>query len=169
MTQDASFSIRLASNDDLPAIVEIYNQAIRAGNSTAHQRELLVQERESWFESFDPTSYPIYIAESREKTIAYGTLSPYRAGREALSSVAEISFYIDYDFHRQGIGSALMAHLVAEAKHLGKQHLLAILMDINQPSIGLLTRHGFIQWGYFPDIVNLKNQRCGHVIYGRAL
>ena len=166
MSEPVTPSIRLAKLSDLPAIVDIYNQAIRSGIATGDLYEFKAQDREDWFAKFDPDSYPIYVIEIEGKIAGYGTLSPYRPGRKAMASIAEISFFLDYGFHNQGLGSKLVQHMIDDCQRIGKKSLLAILLDVNAVSIGLLEKFGFEQWGHFPDVVQLRDQVCGQLIYG---
>jgi phosphinothricin acetyltransferase len=128
--------------------------------------EFTVHERIDWYHTYDNNSYPLYVAEIENVIVGYCTISPYRQGRAAMSSVAEISYYLDYAYHEQGIGTALIKHAIADCKRIGKENLLAILLDINTPSIGLLEKLNFKKWGHFPDIIDLHGKKCGQLIYG---
>ena len=158
--------IRHAQWSDLPRIVDIYNQAIQSQFATGDLSEFTVKERQDWFLKFDKDNYPIYVAELDSKIVGYCTLSPYRPGREAMARVAEISYYVDFALHQKGIGSALIHHALSDCKRIGKNTLLAILLDINTPSIKILEKFGFKRWGHFPDIIQLKGKSCGHLVYG---
>ena len=158
--------IRFANITDLPFIVKIYNQAIKSRCATGDMEEFGVDERIEWFEKFDNNEYPLYVAEIKNRVVGYCTLSPYRPGREAMSTVAEISYYLDYSFHGKGVGTALLKHVISDCDRIGKKSLLAILLDINPPTIGLLEKFNFKKWGYFPDIIEIDGKKCGHLIYG---
>lgn len=162
------YNIRFANDADLPAIVEIINQAVRA-RVNGSLREFTVAERKPWFDKFNTENYPIYVAESHGKVVGYCYLSPYRPGRQAMRKVAEISYYIHFDHHRKGIASGLIAHAIADCKRLGKESLLAILLDTNNPSITLLEKFNFERWGHYPEIIDLDGQSCGQLIYGLKL
>ena len=159
-------SIRVSNITDLASIVNIYNQAIRSKCATGDIVEFTVEERIDWFHTYDNNSYPLYVAEIGNVIVGYCSISPYRQGRAAMSSVAEISYYLDYAYHEQGIGTALIKHAIANCKRIGKENLLAILLDINTPSIRLLEKLKFKKWGHFPDIINLPGKKCGQLIYG---
>jgi L-amino acid N-acyltransferase YncA len=158
--------IRFSKIVDLPFIVDIYNQAIGSECATGDMDEFSVDDRIEWFNKFDNNKYPLYVAEIGNRIVGYCTLSPYRQGRKAMSSVAEISYYLDYSFHGKGIGTALLKHVISDCNRIRKKNLLAILLDINSPSIGLLEKFNFKKWGHFPDIINLNGKKCGHLIYG---
>lgn len=161
--------VRLANLGDLPTIVKIYNQAIRSGIATGDLDEFETDDRREWFEKFDENNYPIYVIESTREIAGYGTLLPYRTGRKAMISIAEISFFLDENYQGIGIGSFLVDFIINESQRIGKKTLLAILLDINKKSIGLLQKFGFEQWGFFPDVIELRDQTCGQLIYGLKL
>ena len=158
--------IRFANITDLPIIVDIYNQAIRSRCATGDMEEFGVDERIEWFEKFDNNENPLYIAEIENRVVGYCTLSPYRPGRKAMSSIAEISYYLDYSFHGKGIGTSLLKYVISDCDRIGKKSLLAILLDINSPTIGLLKKFNFKKWGYFPGIIEIDGKKYGHLIYG---
>lgn len=161
--------IRIASSDDLPFIVAIYNQAIESKKATADLYPFTVEQRLAWFNKFNKNSYPIYVAELNNKVVGYATLSPYRNGREALKKVAEISFYLDYSSLGQGIGSILVKYVIDDCKRVNKETLLAILLDVNAASINLLTKFDFKEWGNLPLNSNFDGNKYGHLIYGLNL
>ncbi len=162
----SKLNIRFANRTDLPFIIDIYNQAIRSKNATGDLTEFSLEQRLDWFDKFDNEAHPIYIAEIASKVIGYCTILPYRPGREAMSSVAEISYYIDYSYHNQGIGSKILEYVIKDCNRIGKENLLAILLDINLESVGILEKFNFKKWGYFPGIININGKKCGHLIYG---
>ena len=158
--------IRFADRNNLPSIVDIYNQAIRSKCATGDITEFTIEQRIDWFNKFDNEKYPLYIAEIDSKVIGFCTISPYRPGREAMDSVAEISYYIDYSYHKRGVGTKLLEYVISDCNRTGKESLLAILLDINSISVGILEKFNFEKWGYYPDIINIKGKKCGHLIYG---
>lgn len=161
--------IRLGKYEDLKSIVNIYNQAISSGNATADLKELSVNDRIDWFNDHNENEYPIYVIESDDKIIGWGSLSPYRKGRGALRETAEISYYIDYNYHGLGYGKKIIEYMINDCKRIGIKNLFAMLLEVNQKSIKLLEQFGFSKWGHLPNIVNLNGTVCGHVIYGRNL
>ena len=162
-------NIRHATIEDLPAIVDVYNQAIRSKFATGDTEEYDVESRTEWFQKFDPDDYPIYVAEVDDHVIGYSTLSPYRSGRKAMKKIAEISFYIDYSHHGKGIGSALINQALEDCSRIGKETLLAILLDVNLSSVKLLEKFRFSRWGHFPGVVDFGDFQCGQLIYGLNL
>ncbi len=62
-------NIRIAELKDLKAIVEIYNQAIAAGEKTADNTPFSLDDRKSWFSHHIPDKYPILVAEEAGSVI----------------------------------------------------------------------------------------------------
>jgi len=160
--------IRLAAPGDLPRMVEIYNQAILAGNATADTVPLRLEQRHEWFRQHTKDTYPIYCATSYGGVIGYLSVSPYRE-RPALMRSAEISYYIDYSCHGQGFGSALLVHAIEDASRIHKKIYLAIVLEGNDGSQRLLEKHGFERWGYLPEVAEFGGRTVGHLYYGRRV
>lgn len=161
---DTHHSIRHADINDLPRIVEIYNGVISEGNYTADLTTYDVAAKQSWFDTVSSDAYGIYVLEANNMVQGYGYLSPWRGGRQSLSGVAEISFYLCADVRGMGLGTHLIQHTIDHAKTKKFTHLLAILLDINKRSQYLLEKHGFVTAGHLPNIANLERTRSGQLI-----
>ena len=125
-------NLRIANENDWERVIEIYNQATLADYCNADIEPVTVNSRKEWFLKHSPKEYPIFIVEKNNETIGWCSLSPYRHGRKALSTVAEISFYLDFQFKGQGIGTWLVSRVIDKAKSFGFNNLIAILLDRNK-------------------------------------
>ena len=159
--------IRRGQMNDLPAIVDIYNQSIPSKQSTGDTQPVRVEDRVTWFAEHHPEQHPIFVAEVDGQVAGWCSLSPYRPGRAALRFTAEISYYISSAFHRRGIGAALVEHALAACPALQIRHLFAIVLEGNQASLKLLEKMGFEQWGYLPRVADFDGKEIGHLYYGR--
>lgn len=161
--------IRLSVRNDLEAMVEIYNQAILTKRCTADTETFTVEERLAWFEAHQSSEYPLYVYEIDDKVVGYLYFSGYRPGRKAMRFTAEVSYYIHSDYLRQGIGSKFMEFALKKAKELNYKTLIAILLEWNTPSIKLLEKFGFEEWGRLQDIADFDGEICSHLYYGLKL
>ena len=164
-----NFHTRFGELTDLPAIVDIYNQAIRTKEITGDLVEYEVEDRVNWFRKYNKDHYPIYVAERAGRVVGYCTLSPFRPGRQGMAGIAEISYFLDFSVHGEGIGSALITHAMADCERIGKKSLIAILLDINPRSTNILKKFNFTKWGHFPNVIDLDGRICSQVIYGLKL
>lgn len=160
---------RVATKNDFEDIIKIYNHAVDEKFATADTEYVTVESRKEWFAQHSPETYPIYVAEEDNKIIGWCSLSPHRPGRKALSTIAEISYYIHKDHRRRGIANSLITHTIESAKSLGLKNLISILLDLNKTSIYILEKFGFEQWGYLPNIAEIDGVICGQYIYGRKI
>lgn len=161
--------IRVAAEDDLPAIASIYNQAIALQSATADTSPVTLESRKLWLEEHPPDHYPVFVAAIDDRVVGYCSLSAYRPGRMALRHTAEISYYVDENFRQQRVGSALIAHAIEQSPGLEIKTLFAILLDINAGSTRILENFGFEQWGHLPGVAEFDGRECGHLYYGRRV
>lgn len=161
--------IRLATPSDLPAINEIYNQAVRKRYCTADLDEIDMQSRIEWFEGHVPEKYPVFVGELDGIIIGWICFSPYRSGRRALNISAEVSYYLHEDYLQKGYGSILFMHAIEVAPSFQFKNVFAILLEPNIASIKLLEKFQFKRWALLPDIAMIDGKECSQVYYGRSV
>jgi L-amino acid N-acyltransferase YncA len=158
--------IRRCRRADLAAVNEIYNQAVRSKYQTAETEETSLAYRRQWYEEHLAGQYPVFVFEEGGEVAGWISLSEYRKGRRALRYTAEVSFYVRSDRQGQGIGSRLLEFVIERARELSIKTLIAILLQPNTPSIGLLDKFHFQQWGDMPDVADFDGVECNHQYYG---
>ncbi len=164
-----SLSFRSVVHADLPSIMVIYNQAVLKKGLTADLDLIEEGQLESRFQDYLSGDYPMLVATDNNDIIGWITLSPYRKGRKALARTIEVSIYIDEHYMSRGLGSQMMDHALTLAKELGYRTMIAILIETNKKSVGLVNKYGFELWGVLPDVVEVDNNTFNHCIYGRRL
>jgi phosphinothricin acetyltransferase len=156
--------IRHATEADLPAIVDIYNQSIPAGWSTADTRPIAVADRVDWFRKFDPARRPIWVAEADGSVVATAYLSSFYGGRPAYDATAEVSVYIATAHHRRGIGRRLKQWVIEQCPKLGVTTLLSMHFDHNEATRRINESLGFRQVGHLTEIALVQGQKRGLMI-----
>ena len=162
--------IRPAQLSDLEAIVAIYNASIPGGMATADTKPVSVESRREWFAAHTPDKRPMWVAEEASGGGAtrvagwVGFRSFY--GRPAYEPTVEVSVYVHPDFHRRGIGRALMVHAIGAAPSVGVRTLLGFAFGHNTPSVRLLESLGFEHWGRLPGIAHMPDGRRDLVMMG---
>lgn len=162
-------AIRIAEARDLPAIVEIYNQAVAQRGATADLEPVTTAGRAAWFAEHEPSRHPIFVAVRDGQVAGWRSLSAYRPGRAALRHTAEISYYVHRSHRRMGIAARLVEHAINACPSLEIKTLFAIVLDVNQPSAALLAHAGFERWGHLPGVAEIDGVACGHLYYGRRV
>lgn len=163
---DVDMHIREASEADLPAIVEIYNQSIPAGWSTADTKPIAVADRVEWFRKFDPNKRPIWVAEVDGQVVATSYLSSFYGGRPAYDATAEASIYVATAWHRRGIGRRFKQWVIEQCPRLGVTTLLSMHFDHNEGTRRINESLGFERIGHLTEIAMVQGQKRGLVISG---
>jgi L-amino acid N-acyltransferase YncA len=169
MFDNKEMNIRIAHIEDLPRIVEIYNQAILTQHSTADLTPIRTENRMTWFSEHTPERHPVFLAEIGHAVVGWCSLSPYRPGRMALRFTVEISCYVDQAFRRKGVAAALITHAIAECPRLNIKTLYGILLERNRASIAMMRKLGFEQWGYLPRVADFDGEECAHIYFGKRV
>ncbi len=168
-------TLRIARREDLAAIVAIYNSTIPSRQVTADLEPITVKSRIPWFEAHPPDHRPLWVIERKtdqgqgEQPIAGWLSFQDFYGRPAYNATVEVSLYIHAEDRRQGYGSLLLRHGLAEAQSLGVTTLLGFIFGHNAPSLALFQRFGFQNWGCLPRIAQLDNHDRDLMIVGLRL
>jgi len=161
--------IREAQENDLEAIVEIYNAAIPDRMATADLEKVTVFSQRSWFFSHNSETHPIWVIENgNSQVLGWISLQPFY-GRVAYHKTAEVSVYIDPKFQNQGLGKLLFAHIIQASPNLGISTLLGFIFGHNQFSLKLFKHFGFEQWGLLPKVAELDRVERDLAILGLRL
>lgn len=142
--------IRPATPGDLPAITEIYNDAVLTTTATFDIEPRTEAEQLRWFEDHGP-DYPLLVADFDGMVRGWASLSRF-AERPAYSITAETSVYIDAEHRGQGIGKELLGALVEEARRRRYHSLVARIAEGSEASIRLHVRFGFEVVGRLKEV-----------------
>lgn len=157
---------RLATRDDLPQIVAIYNSTVASRRVTADTEPVSVADREAWFAAHQEPTRPIWVCDDDGGVSAWLSFSSFY-GRPAYRRTVELALYVRPDRRRQGLGHYLLASALAHAPRLGVDTLLGFIFAHNEPSLALFARHGFATWGTLPRVAVLDGIERDLLILGR--
>jgi phosphinothricin acetyltransferase len=143
-------TIRPATINDLPAITEIYNEAILTTNATFDNEPKTLAEQKAWFTAHD-AKRPILVAERDKVVVGWASLSEW-SSRCAYADTAEISIYIKQELRSQGIGKGLMTAIMQEGKRIGLHTVIARITEDNQSSVHLHEEAGFENIGVMREV-----------------
>lgn len=156
---------RKATLEDLPKIVEIYNQIIPSRLATADLTPITVDERKEWFAAFDE-NHPIWVIESQNEVLGWVALEHFY-GRPAYNHTSEIAIYLDRRSRTQGVGTKTMEFIIGQLPNLAVNTIVAYIFGHNIPSLKLFKSFGFTQWGLLPQVAELDGIKRDLVILGR--
>lgn len=153
--------IRKSTESDFQAILAIYNQAIPTHQITADLAFATSESRRAWFDfHLNSAKYPIWTVEDENGIAGWFSFSPFYE-RPAFIHTSEISIYLDEKAKGKGYGSKIIEFMQAEMLNCGIHTLMAYVFELNKVSQKLMLKHGFEQWGRFPNIANMGKEANG--------
>jgi L-amino acid N-acyltransferase YncA len=141
-----------ARQEDLPAILAIYNEVI--ANSTAVYREtpVTLEERVAWWrDRTEQQGYPVLVARDDSGVVGYATFGDFRAWPGYRFTV-EHSVHVRADLRGRGIGSRLVSDLIPRAHALGKHVIIGGIDADNTASLLMHERLGFEKVAYIKQV-----------------
>ncbi len=151
--------IRPVTDHDLAAICELYNHYVRNTVITFVEEELDLDWWRDQRDTIAALGWPFLIAESdRGELLGFAYAAPWRA-RAAYRRTAEHSIYLHPEATGRGVGRALLAALIRQAREAGIHQLIAMVCDQDtQASQALHRAMGFRHAGH-TTAVGYKHQR----------
>jgi phosphinothricin acetyltransferase len=147
--------IRAATEDDLPAILGIYNEVIANTTAVYSERAVSLDDRRAWFDGRVAAGYPVLVAVSTAAAasdtgdatagtavVGFASFGDFRTWPGYRYTV-EHSVHVAADRRGAGIGRALISALLPLAVALGKHVMIAGVDADNAASIHLHERLGF--------------------------
>ena len=143
--------IRPANGDDLPEILSIYNHAVINTTASFELVPRTWEAQEAWFATHTPPYATIVWERESGKILGWGSIGQY-AERAAYRFSGEVSIYVDPESRRQGVGEAILHHLVTSGKGAGFHTLIALITEENTASVRLAEKVGFRRAGTLEEI-----------------
>ncbi|MGC8527834.1 N-acetyltransferase family protein [Acidiphilium sp.] len=144
--------IRPAAPEDLPACQAIYAHHVLEGTGTFDEVPPSLEALTARFREITGAGRAWVVAADATGILGFAYFDQYRA-RSAYRFTAEDSVYVREDVRGQGVGKALVARLLDEARAAGFREMLAVIGDSeNVGSIGVHASLGFQRVGTLRDV-----------------
>lgn len=143
--------IREATNDDIPFIMEIMNDAILNTTSIYDYKIRSLEYVETWFSKKKADNMPVLIVEINTRQVAYGSYGIFRSW-DAYQYSIEHSIYVHNNFQGQGIGKKLLSALISNALDSGYHTMVAGIDSSNEKSYELHKKMGFVETGRLKEV-----------------
>jgi phosphinothricin acetyltransferase len=156
--------VRPATHADLPAILEIYNDAVLHTTASYDYEPRTLENRVAWFEDHQKSNYPVFVAvDEAGHAAGWSSLSRFH-DRFGYRFTTENSVYVAADQRGKGIGKLLLAPLIESARTQGLHAIIAVIDAQNEASLRLHARFGFEKVGHFKQ-TGFKFGRWLDVVY----
>ena len=162
--------IREAHEDDLPAILDIYNDVVATSTAIYRDEPATLDDRRSWFAARQAEGQPVLVAIDAGTVIGFAAFGGFRPWPGYRFTV-EHSVHVRGDRRGQGVGAALMTPLIERATALGLHVMIAGIDADNAGSIRFHERLGFekvahmkqvgVKFGRWLDLVLMQRFLTG--------
>jgi phosphinothricin acetyltransferase len=145
--------IRDATDDDLPAITDLYNALIATTTVAWREEPSTFEEQSQALAARRAAGYPTLVAEDGGEVLGYTCLTTFRGkGFTGYGHTAELSVHVRGDRHGRRIGSTLIEALVDRARADGLHVLVAAVDADNDASIRFHEALGFETVARMPEV-----------------
>lgn len=149
---DQGLIIRPATADDAGALAAIYGDAVLHGLGTFEEIPPDAEEMARRLAAVRDKGMPYVVAELDGQVAGYAYASPFRP-RTGYRYTAETSIYVAPSAKGRGLGSTLLAPVIAECERLGLRQLMAVVGGSeNLASIALHRAFGFEVQGVMTNV-----------------
>ncbi|PQB05262.1 GNAT family N-acetyltransferase [Aureitalea marina] len=131
-------NIRASHREDFKDIARIYAEGLDTGVASF---ETEIPDWNTWNEKFLPACR--YVVETKDKLVVGWCALSAVSKREVYKGVAEVTIYIAEEARGQGVGKALLSHLIKSSEQEGFWTLQAGIFPKNQASLALHKQCGF--------------------------
>jgi phosphinothricin acetyltransferase len=144
-------TVRNATEEDLPAMLEIYNEIILNTLAVWHEQAHTLAMRKEWFALKKEQGFPVLVAESKGVVLGFATIATFRPW-SGFRFTVENSVYVRPENRGQGVAKLLLPALIDAAKQLNIHAIVAGIEATNDISIALHEKFGFIEVAHFKEV-----------------
>ena len=142
--------IRPATDVDLPAILDIYNEQVLNSTATFDIEPRTMAAQLQWVKQFAPP-YVLLVAEDDGGITAWGCLHPY-GGKPGYRFTTEDSVYVRAGHRANRLGRRVLGALLEAAERNGFHAVIARIAGDNPASVRLHESFGFERIGYESEV-----------------
>ncbi len=144
-------TIRPATESDLPAILEIYNEIIANTTAVYYYEPHTLEMRKQWFDERKEKGFPVFVAEEDGVILGMSTIGPFRVPT-AYQYTVENTVHVAAHARGKGVGKLLLAPLITAAKEMKLHAIIAGIDASNEVSLHLHRSFGFEEVAHFKQV-----------------
>lgn len=151
--------IRKFESSDVPALMNIWNEVVEAGQAFPQEEYLTEENAEQFFASQSFTGAAVENGE----VVGLYILHPNNVGR--CGHIANASYAVRSDMRGKHVGAQLVTHCLHKCRELGFRIMQfnAVVAD-NKPALALYKQLGFVRLGVIPGGFRKKDGSYADII-----
>lgn len=146
-----SSHVRGALPADARRVAAIYAHHVVHGTATFDTSPPSILEWEAKVATLADRQWPFLVAEIGSKVVGYAYATQFR-DRPAYAGTCEDSIYVAPDRVGRGVGSSLLAAVIAEAASSGFEQMIAVIGGAEPASVALHAKCGFVEAGRLRNV-----------------
>lgn len=164
------YTIRPATETDLPAVLAIYRHYVRNSVVTFDEKPPTLRAFRSKFEHTEKLGFPFLVAESPGGDIlGWARVTPFR-DKSAFRHTVESTIYLGPASTGRGLGGVLLDALIEASRKAGLKEMIAVIADSGaDASIGLHESRGFVTTGTMGKVGYKFERWIGIVMMQKSL
>ncbi len=144
-------TIRPATEADLPAILDILNDAILNTTAVWSHHAVDLPSRRNWLHDRQSKGYPVLVAEIDSTLVGFASFGDFRPW-DGYAHTVEHTIYVHRHHHGKGFGKQLMPPLIDAARACGKHVMVCGIEAGNRASIRFHHGFGFVETGRLKEV-----------------
>lgn len=143
--------IRDAREEDIAAILDIYNHVILNTTSVYSEEPHTYQMRLQWYHDRISNGFPVFVAEDAGVVIGFSSFGPFRVW-PCYRYTVENSVYVHLDHRGRGVSKLLLQPLINRAREMELHAMIAGIDADNEVSYRLHQSFGFVEVAHFKEV-----------------
>ena len=144
-------TVRHATENDLPQILDIYNDIILHTTAVYYYEPHTLEMRKAWFEGRQREGFPVFVAEEDGVVLGLSSIGPFRVPTAYQFSV-ENTVHVAATARGKGIGKLLMPPIIEAARQMKMHTIIAGIDATNEVSLHLHKSFGFEEGAHFNQV-----------------
>ena len=152
-------NLRSATKDDLDRINEIYNAYIVDSHTSFDTEPWPMDARARWFEKYRAPRgrHQALVATDRDLVVGFASSSPFRP-KVAYDTSVETTVVLQHDATGKGVGTSLLAELLARLRVEDVHRAYAMIALPNEPSVRAHEKLGYRTTGVLDEVGHKLDQ-----------
>ncbi|MFN8016647.1 MAG: N-acetyltransferase family protein [Acidimicrobiales bacterium] len=151
MTERAGVEVRPATEADVAALTDVYNEVIRTSDAIWLDDEVTVEDRLAWLRSLRPDDACLVATDADGTFLGYAACFPFR-DKSGYWPTVELTIMVASSARGTGVGTTLLQALIDHATAVGRRVMVAGTDAANLGSIRLHERFGFREVARMPGV-----------------
>lgn len=164
------YSIRDATEQDLPHVLEIYNHYVKNSSVTFDEKAMTLAQLRRKFAKTAERRIPFIVAENPAgQVLGFAYVYPWKE-KAAYRFTVENSIYLGPAATGKGLGRALLGELIERSRAAGLKEMIAVIADKGaEASIALHAEFGFKETGHMGRVGYKFDRWLGTVFMEKSL